>query len=55
MTVAAPSMTLASALWPAGEGTKWLRLAVLAVGGSLLLWVSAKIQVPFHPVPMTMQ
>jgi biotin transport system substrate-specific component len=32
-----------------------LRYAVLAVIGSLLLWASAKIQVPFWPVPMTMQ
>lgn len=28
---------------------------MLAVGGSLALWISAKIQVPFYPVPMTMQ
>ena len=27
----------------------------LAVLGSLLLWASAKIQVPFYPVPMTLQ
>jgi len=31
------------------------RNAVLAVGGSLMLWASAKLQVPFYPVPMTMQ
>ncbi|MSO92934.1 MAG: biotin transporter BioY [Rhodospirillales bacterium] len=56
MTVAAtPSVTLASALWPAGEGTKLFRLAALAVAGSLLLTLSAKVQVPFYPVPMTMQ
>lgn len=55
MTVAATqSSTLASALWPAGEGTKLLRLAALAVSGSLLLTLSAKVQVPFYPVPMTM-
>jgi biotin transport system substrate-specific component len=28
---------------------------LLAIAGSLLLWVSAKVQVPFWPVPMTMQ
>lgn len=32
-----------------------LRMAALAVLGSLLLWASAKIQVPFWPVPMTLQ
>jgi biotin transport system substrate-specific component len=31
------------------------RNAMLAIGGSLLLWASAKLQVPFYPVPMTMQ
>jgi biotin transport system substrate-specific component len=31
------------------------RQMLLALGGSLLLTLSAKIQVPFHPVPMTMQ
>lgn len=28
---------------------------ILAILGSLAIWVSAKIQVPFYPVPMTMQ
>ncbi|PDQ19847.1 biotin transporter BioY [Mesorhizobium sanjuanii] len=32
-----------------------LRNAVLVVAGSLALWLSAKLQVPFYPVPMTMQ
>ena len=31
------------------------RNVLLAVAGSLLLWVSAKVHVPFWPVPMTMQ
>ena len=44
--------TLASELWQ-GEG--WLRAAVLALAGSLLLTVSAKVQIPFYPVPLTMQ
>ncbi len=32
-----------------------MRYVLLAVAGSLLLWVSAKTQVPFWPVPLTMQ
>ncbi len=28
---------------------------LLAIAGSLALWVSAKISIPFFPVPMTMQ
>lgn len=51
--------TLAATLWPvekAGPATKRaLRNLLLAVIGAQLIWVTAKIQVPFHPVPMTMQ
>ena len=47
--------TLISTLWPAGEKTGALRLVLLAVVGSILLTISAKVQVPFWPVPMTMQ
>ena len=32
-----------------------LRAAVLMVVGTALLTLSAKMQVPFYPVPMTMQ
>lgn len=45
--------TLVDAIWNADN--KALRNVALAVVGSLALWVSAKIQVPFYPVPMTMQ
>lgn len=46
---------LIDALWPA-EGTFGVaRNVLLAVTGSLVLWLSAKINVPFYPVPMTMQ
>lgn len=45
--------TLVDAIWNADN--KALRNVALAVAGSLALWVSAKIQVPFYPVPMTMQ
>ncbi|MEM8794442.1 MAG: biotin transporter BioY [Pseudomonadota bacterium] len=45
--------TLSDALWQ-GEN-RLLRNVTLAILGSLALWISAKIQVPFFPVPMTMQ
>jgi len=45
-------LTLMSLVWPARSLT---RAAVLMAVGSALLAVSAKIQVPFYPVPMTMQ
>lgn len=32
-----------------------LRNVALAVAGSIALWISAKVQVPFYPVPMTLQ
>ena len=45
--------TLAAALW---QGANTLpRNVALALAGSIALCVSAKIQVPFYPVPMTMQ
>src|SRR5258708_32699224 len=46
--------TFIAAMWPARTGAG-LRLAVLTVLGSLALTLSAKLQVPFYPVPMTMQ
>ena len=46
--------TLIDTLWPA-EAVKPVRLVVLALVGTLVLAISAKIQVPFYPVPMTMQ
>ncbi len=46
--------TLAAALWPAPAGslTRWL---VLMVAGVIFVAVAAHIQVPLHPVPITMQ
>ncbi len=57
MTVSdsANAPTLAAALWPSRLGGRTLRFVVLALLGTLLLTVSAKVQVPFRPVPMTMQ
>lgn len=47
--------TLATELWPNTDTNRWLRNSVLVIGGSLLLWVTAKAQIPFWPVPITMQ
>lgn len=50
MTTRVP--TLADILLPRSGAVE---KTLLAIGGSLLLAVSAKIQVPFWPVPMTLQ
>lgn len=58
-TSAPAPTTLAATLWPvrvdAPAIPTWLRTAALMVLGSALLWISAKVKVPFYPVPMTMQ
>ena len=48
-------ISFVDALWPVRGGSRLLRAAVLALLGSALLTLSAKVQVPFYPVPMTMQ
>jgi len=45
--------TLANAIWRSDSGV--LRSIVLAIAGTALLAISARIQVNFYPVPMTMQ
>ncbi len=51
--------TLVERAWPSTIGmtamARALRGTILAIVGSLLIWLAAKIQVPFYPVPMTMQ
>ncbi len=47
--------TLAGALWPSAAANRLLRAIVLALAGTALLTLSAKVQIPFYPVPMTMQ
>ncbi len=47
--------TLAAELWPSTDTNRWVRNSVLVIGGSLLLSATAKAQIPFWPVPMTMQ
>ncbi len=47
--------TLAATLWPQQAASRIARFAALAIGGALALAISAKAQVPFYPVPMTLQ
>lgn len=47
--------TFADALWPAQGANRALRVVILVLLGTGLLTLSAKIQVPFFPVPMTLQ
>ena len=44
-------------LWAtsSSEANRLPRRILLAIGGSLAIWLSAKIQIPFHPVPLTFQ
>lgn len=53
--VGGTNLTLAGALWPATTETGAARAIVLMVLGSAALWLSAKLQVPWYPVPLTMQ
>jgi biotin transport system substrate-specific component len=47
--------TLAATLWPAAAADALIRNLLLALGGNGLLALSAKINVPFYPVPLSMQ
>ena len=47
--------TLADELWQSRQPLPLIRAVTLAVAGSLLLTLSAKVQIPFYPVPLTMQ
>jgi biotin transport system substrate-specific component len=42
-------------LWPAGSASGVLLTVLMVAGGVALLTLSAKIKVPFYPVPMTLQ
>ena len=47
--------TLAQVLWPTQGPSQTRRALLLMLLGSVLLAISAKVSVPFYPVPMTMQ
>jgi biotin transport system substrate-specific component len=53
-TLAAPA-PLVSRFVPAEGASRILMQILLAVVGTLLIWASAKVKVPFYPVPVTMQ
>ena len=55
MTTETTQPTLISSIFPASKVDTRLRFALLAILGSLLIAISSKFQVPFYPVPMTMQ
>lgn len=49
-----PRPPLAQVLWPANSRPA-LRAAVLVFAGAATITLSAKIQIPFYPVPLTLQ
>lgn len=53
-TAATQTRPLISVLWPTGDNALF-RNVILVLVGTALLALSAKIQVPFYPVPMSMQ
>jgi biotin transport system substrate-specific component len=46
---------LAISLMPSGTAMRYAWLAFLAFAGALAITIAAKVQVPFWPVPMTLQ
>jgi len=47
--------TIIARLWPQSDSNALLRAVVLVLAGSVLLALSARVQVPFWPVKMSMQ
>ncbi len=47
--------TISHIAWPANASNRLLRQAVLVLAGTVILTASAKLQVPFYPVPITLQ
>jgi biotin transport system substrate-specific component len=54
-SVATPDKLLIDIAIPAEGARRWIALALLAIAGTLVLWVSAKVSIPFYPVPMSLQ
>ncbi|MFZ1813299.1 MAG: biotin transporter BioY [Rhizobiaceae bacterium] len=55
MTSITAGKTLAATLMPASPAMRLATNGLLALAGSLLIMLAAKTQVPFWPVPMTLQ
>ena len=55
MSVNSTTPNLLADVFVPGRENSLVKNVILAVAGSLVLWLSAKIQIPFYPVPMTMQ
>ncbi len=47
--------TISDMLWPRSPALRGWRFLVLALAGSMFIALCAKLNVPFYPVPMTMQ
>ena len=55
MRATAARVTLVETLWPAQDTQALMRSVLLAVIGSAILALSARVNVPFYPVPLSMQ
>lgn len=49
------SSPLALGVLPRSRAGRLAGMVALAVAGAAILWISAKVKVPFFPVPMTLQ
>jgi biotin transport system substrate-specific component len=55
LTTSSNESTLIGRIWPVGRKSLALRWAALMIAGSALTALSAQIEVPLKPVPITMQ